>query len=311
MFLGSSFRNLPYSCGKWKPRGVLVLVLASLSLMWLSAECCSRLSAVFVNVQWASVTPVAGDPVLVRRSRRKMVSAVVVHAQSWLGTDQMWTPVSVPACLPICCAATHSIAVLPFVAVFLYLCSMWVLSLESQCKVSATFLSVRSCHSLVGLPTLNFSIPGHEPCRAKDWGPKGQERWGSLGGMFQLPLLASYGGCGSTVSSPTNWRFVTFQGLRKSFLCSFYKIFCWNFLGKTCFALYTEHYRPFPELSKQILDSWYAWLVGSQQRWGRWMILLVRFSALTLLVNRKGIIEPVAVLFWNLWWKRIDDNWWT
>ena len=47
-----------------------------------------------VNVQWAGVTLVAGDAVFLRRSRWEVVSAVVVHAQSWLGTDQMWTQVS-------------------------------------------------------------------------------------------------------------------------------------------------------------------------------------------------------------------------
>jgi len=46
-----------------------------------------------------------------------------------------------------------------------------------------------------------------------------------------------------------------------------------KFLSKTCFALDTEHYGPIPELTRQIMDGWYAYI--DKWRWWMWMVAAI------------------------------------
>lgn len=47
----------------------------------------------FLPHQWASAAPMVGGVVLEHGCCRKMVSAMVIPSQSWMGTDQVWTQV--------------------------------------------------------------------------------------------------------------------------------------------------------------------------------------------------------------------------
>lgn len=55
-------------------------------------------SSVCVLCQWAGAAPVAGGVVFQYECRGEMVPSLVFPAQSWLGSDKVWTQVRLSAC---------------------------------------------------------------------------------------------------------------------------------------------------------------------------------------------------------------------
>jgi len=68
------------------------MIIRTEKILLLMMYCLSCI--MLTGVQWAGAASVAGDVVLMCGSGGEMVSAMVIHAQSRLGTDQMWTEVS-------------------------------------------------------------------------------------------------------------------------------------------------------------------------------------------------------------------------